>query len=331
VIAVPDGDHWVLDKSAKTNHSHGSKPYERTIEQLLECGVVLVNKPPGPTSHQLAAWARNIMGINRIGHGGTLDPFATGLLTLLIGRATKVTGTLLTKPKRYVAVLRFRDSVQPEAISEILGMMDGEVYNVPPKESAVKVQVRSRQIHKIRLLDSDESGRLHVVSIHCDAGTYVRTMARDMGLILGTGCELLELHRESSGRFDDSMSCTMQQLTDAVFMWREHGDGKGLSRLMAPVESILDEMPRLVVKDGAVAAVSHGAPLARPGIVSAPKGLGIGSTVLICSIKGEAVAIASLTVKSDALPDMDVGQVAVASTVLMPPGEYPQTWTKEQS
>ena len=331
---MAEEENWVLDPSAKTNPAHGCNPYDRSLGELLECGVIILDKPPGPTSHQLTAWARNLLGIARIGHGGTLDPFATGLLTLLCGRATRLTAVLLQKPKRYIAVLRFKDEVDKDRISGLLDSLTGETYNVPPKESAVKVQVRTRVIRLAQLVDVDDASRVFIVSFHCDAGTYVRTLAKDIGLLMGTGCELLELHREGSGGFDDSMACTMQQLTDAAFLWREHDEDRGLARILVPVESILDDLPRIVVKDGAVAALSHGAPLARPGVVSAPKGLPVGSSALISSLKGEVVALATLSVATDSLPGMKTGQVATAQTVMMPSGVYPQTWqtwTKEQS
>ena len=326
---MSEDEIWVLDPSAKTNPSYGCNPKDRPLEELLGCGVILIDKPPGPTSHQLAAWARNLLGIAKIGHGGTLDPFATGLLTMLCGRATKLTGVLLKKPKRYVCVLRFKNEVDLAALSSLLESMTGEIYNVPPKESAVKVQVRSRIIRSAQLIDADEASRVFVITFQCDAGTYVRTLSKDIGLLMGTKCELLELHREGSGSFDDTMACTMQQLTDATFLWREHDRGRGLARIIAPVESILEGLPRIVVKDGAVAAISHGAPLARPGVVSTPKGLPTGSTALISSLKGEVVALATLSVATDSLPGMRVGQVATAQTVMMPPGVYPQTWVKE--
>ena len=331
---MAEEENWVLDPSAKTNPAHGCNPYDRSLGELLECGVIIIDKPPGPTSHQLTAWARNLLGIARIGHGGTLDPFATGLLTLLCGRATRLTAVLLQKPKRYIAVLRFKDEVDKDRISDLLDSLTGETYNVPPKESAVKVQVRTRVIRLAQLVDVDDASRVFVVSFHCDAGTYVRTLAKDIGLLMGTGCELLELHREGTGGFDDSMACTMQQLTDAAFLWREHDEDRGLARILVPVESILDDLPRIVVKDGAVAALSHGDPLARPGVVSAPKGLPVGSSALISSLKGEVVALATLSVATDSLPGMKTGQVATAQTVMMPSGVYPQTWqtwTKEQS
>ena len=92
-------------------------------------------------------------------------------------------------------------------------------------------------------------------------------MARDIGLILDTSCELTELHRDQTGSFNQTNACSMQQLTDAVFLWKEHDDDRALRRLIAPVESILGHFPRIIVKDGAAAAISHGAALARPGIV----------------------------------------------------------------
>jgi len=320
---------WVVDDSAKTNQAFGCHPQDRSLEDLLECGVILIDKPSGPSSHQLAAWARSMLGIKRIGHGGTLDPFATGLLTLLCGRSTKITGELLKKPKSYVAVIRFKHPIDDGEILGLVSKMQGEIYNVPPKESAVKIQVRSREITRSDLIQTEEGGRVHLISIDCDAGTYIRTLIRDLGLLSGNECELLELHRSSSGSLNDQMSCTMQQLADAVFLWREHDDPRGLSRLLAPVETVLDDMPRVMIKDGAVAALSHGAPLARPGIVSVPKGLPIGSVVLLSSLKGEAVAIAELSVESDKISEMKTGQVATPKTVIMQPGVYPQTWSKE--
>ena len=323
---MQDSDYWIFDEEPRTGKSSGCYPSERSLEQLLDCGFILVNKPPGPTSHQLAAWSRNLLGLGKIGHGGTLDPFATGLLTLLCGRATKVTGEILNKPKRYIAVLRFKEGKSVEEISELLDKLSTDVYNVPPKESAVKVQVRSRKIEKASLLDSSPDTKLHVVSINCDAGTYIRTLSKDIGLIIDSKCDLLELHRRGSGRFEESMACSMQQLTDAVFLWQEHGDERGLRKLISPIEGLLYDLPNLVIKDGAVAAMSHGAPLTRPGLVKAPRGIKRGTRVLVSSIKGEAVAIAELSLDSDQLESISVGEVATATRVLMPSGTYPQTW-----
>ncbi|MFL2493798.1 MAG: RNA-guided pseudouridylation complex pseudouridine synthase subunit Cbf5 [Candidatus Thalassarchaeum sp.] len=319
---------WQLSEPA-TNADFGCRPYERTLDQLLKSGVILVEKPRGPTSHQLTAWARNLLGISKIGHGGTLDPFATGLLTLLLGKATRLTDIVLRGDKTYVGVLRFGRPVDESELQELLTRLEGVIYNVPPLESAVKIQVRTRTIRSIRVVEVDPASRIAAFEASCSAGTYVRTLAKDIGLLLGTSCELTELHRSQTGSFSQSMACTMQQLADAAFLYHEHGDGRALSRLISPVESLLGGLPSITIKDGAAAALSHGAPLARPGVISAQKGVLEGTMVHLKTVKDEAVSVAVMKVDSDSLSEMKSGEVAVAKSVLMEPGTYPQSWSKE--
>jgi len=319
----------VLDEKAVTDSKRGVDPYSRDIEELLESGIILVNKPRGPTSHQLAAWTRELLGIKRLGHGGTLDPFATGLLTLLCGKATRLTDIVLSGDKTYVGVIRFSKKIDRENLDLVLSSLVGKAYNVPPRESAVKVRVRSRQFNSINCLDEDSESRVFAIEVSCEAGSYIRTLARDIGLLVGAQCELIELHRTKSGTFDSAMACTMQQLTDAVHVWREHGDDRAVRKLISPIERVLVSLPLIVVKDGAAAAVSHGASLARPGIAKFSGGVKAGSSVLIQSMKGEAVAIAELKVDSDDLPGMETGEVAIPKSVLMAPGTYPQTWSRD--
>ena len=319
----------IFDKDAVTNPKFGSVPSDRSLDELLSSGILLVKKPRGPTSHQLTAWIRNILGITKIGHGGTLDPMATGLLTILCGRATRLTDIILKGDKRYISIIRFGRDIDSIELEELLSSLVGEVYNVPPKESAVKVQVRTRTITSLSLLDFDSSSRIAAVEISCVAGTYIRTLTRDIGLLLNTSCEMLELHRDRTSIFDESMACNMHQLADAIFLWKEHNDERSLRKLLTPVETILTKIPSIMIKDGAVAAMTHGAPLARPGVVNASSGISSGSLVVITSMKGEAVAVANTSVDIDEVLNMTKGQVAVAKSVLMPTGIYPQNWSKQ--
>ena len=318
----------IFDDSATTNPKFGSIPLDRSLDELLGSGILLVKKPRGPTSHQLTAWIRNILGIKKIGHGGTLDPMATGLLTILCGRATRLTDIILKGDKRYISVIRFGRNIDSLELESLLASLVGEIYNVPPKESAVKVQVRTRTISSLRLLDFDSESRIAAIEISCVAGTYIRTLTRDIGLLLNTSCEMLELHRDKTSIFDESMACNMHQLVDAIFLWKEHNDEKSLRKLLTPVESILTKIPSITIKDGAVAAMTHGAPLARPGVVNASSKITSGSLVVINSMKGEVVAVAEISVDIDEVSNMKKGQVAVAKSVLMPTGIYPQNWSK---
>ena len=318
-----------FDDKSTTNIKFGSLPLNRSLDELLDSGILLVKKPRGPTSHQLTAWIREILGIKKIGHGGTLDPMATGLLTILCGRATRLTDIILKGDKRYISVIRFGKDIELTDLEEILKNLSGEIYNVPPKESAVKVQVRTRIIKSLKLIDYDQSARIAAIEISCVAGTYIRTLTRDIGLLLNTSCEMLELHRDQTSIFDETMACDMHQLKDAIFLWKEHNDERGLIKLLTPIESILGEIPSITVKDGAVAAMTHGAPLAKPGIISSSSEFKSGSIIVIKSLKGEAVALAETLVDFDKLMSMKNGHVAIAKSVLMPTGIYPQNWSKQ--
>ncbi len=316
----------VLDNAAETSPSHGCKPEDRSIDQLLESGFILLDKAPGPSSHQVSAWARDMMGLEKLGHGGTLDPFATGVLPLLAGKAMRLTGRILTHDKSYLAVLKLGKDVELSDLEEKMSLLTGKVYNVPPEISAVKVQVRTRRISRFEILDIE--GTSVLTHIECEAGTYVRTMARDLGLLLDTPVELKELRRPSSGEFGLSNSVTMQQLADAYWLWKEKGESEAINRILHPLEDMLSEVPRIVIKDGAAAALSHGAPLLRPGVVSIPEDLGVGSEVLLVTIKGEAVALANLVQPSKVIPEMTQGEVAKPNCVLMKEDTYPRSWKK---
>ena len=316
----------ILEKDAKTSPDHGTIPSERTIEQLLESCFILLDKSPGPSSHQVSAWARDMIGLEKLGHGGTLDPFASGLLPLLSGKAMRLTGKILTHDKSYLALFKFGKELDRNEIEDKMAMLTGKVYNVPPEISAVRVQVRTRKISKFDILDFDGTSLL--TQIECEAGTYVRTMARDLGLLLDTPVELKELRRPTSGEFSLSQSITMQQLADAYWLWQEKGEEDAMLRILHPIEDMLSDLPRVVVKDGAAAALSHGAPLLRPGVVSIDDDLNVGTEVLLVTMKGEAVAIAKMSQNSKVIPDMNQGEVAKPNCVLMKEDTYPRSWKK---
>ena len=313
-----------LDKEAKTDDAIGAYPDQKTIEQRLESGFFLLDKGAGPTSHQVAAWVRDMLELPRLGHGGTLDPFATGVLPLMAGKSMRLTKQILEHNKTYIAVFRFKNEVEPDALSTVMEQLTGRIYNVPPEISAVRVQVRTRKIHDFSLLD--QSSKHIVARIRCEAGTYIRTMARDMGLLLDQPVELKELRREDSGRFKLEDCVQLHEIADAIWLWKECNDGEALSRMLHPTEKLLVDLPRIVVKDSAVAALAHGAPLLRPGLVSIPDDLSSGQNVLVTSIKGEAVCFVKVNTDSESISKMERGEIARPSAVLMNDDVYPRRW-----
>ena len=317
-----------IDEDAKTSAAHGCNPWERSVEELLEAGMVVIDKPTGPNSHQVSAWARDILGVDKLGHGGTLDPFATGVLVLLSGRSMRLTKKVLSHDKTYIGILRAPRDFDADALDRAITQLSGQVYNVPPEISAVKIQVRSRKMEN-RLIDVD--GRDAVVEVVCEAGTYIRTLARDLGLLLGHPVELKELRRTKSGRFTEPQSVTLQDLKDAFWLWKEKGEEVAIRRILSPIESLVGELPEIIVKDGAAGAIAHGAPLMRPGIVSIADNLERGDTVRLMTIKGELVALASMLTRSEMIVEMNEGEVARPESVFLPSEVYPRAWKKNSS
>lgn len=318
------GKMTIIDSEAKTDSKYGCPPERRTVDELLTGGWVLLDKPAGPSSHQLAAWIRDMLGVDKLGHGGTLDPFATGGLVLLSGNATRLTGRILKGDKTYICIFKLPKGITDGALAKAISSLTGHIHNVPPKESAVKVQVRQRTISTFDLIEREE--RIILTAIHCEAGTYVRTMSRDMGLLLGGEVELLELRRSKSGAFTENDAVSMHQLTDAIHLWKEHGQPSAMKKILLPVESLLSGIPIITLKDGAVAAVAHGAPLASVGVVGLNSEVQRGDEVLMVSLKGEAVALASMTVNGEDVANMKGGEVARPNLVLMATDVYPKRW-----
>jgi len=192
-LRVLDGD--------TTDEKYGSRYDSRSIADLLRYGIILLDKPPGPTSHEVVAWTKRILKLPKIGHSGTLDPQATGVLPLGLGEATKALGVLLLGPKEYHALGRLHSLPSDERLSEILRMFTGEIYQKPPQRSAVARRTRTRSIYELELLDQKE--RLVLLRILCQAGTYVRKLFYDMGEILGPGATMVELRRTRVDHFTE--------------------------------------------------------------------------------------------------------------------------------
>ncbi len=231
-------------------------------------GLLLVDKPAGITSHDAVARARRALGERRIGHHGTLDPFATGLLVLLVGRATRLAPFLSGEPKVYEAEFKFGvetstddltgDSVReaplptPDAVRQAIEDLTGTFEQVPPAVSPVTITVHDWAVHELT------PHRL-VATIRCGGGTYIRALARDLGRATGSAAHLVALRRLGSGVF---------RVEDAV-------GADDLQRgAKVPLRSPLDglpDLPRELLDSEAVARIRHGgtAPASVSGEVGA--------------------------------------------------------------
>ena len=302
----------------------GLKPSDRSVEQLLAAGVINLDKPLGPTSHQVTAWVRDILQIEKIGHGGTLDPKVSGVLPIATGKATRATDLVLKSDKEYVCLMRLHRDRTPEQIRKVMETFVGDIYQVPPLRSAVKRQLRVRAVRSIKILEI--SGRGVLFRVSCDAGTYIRTLCVDIGEALGVGAHMEELRRNRSGSMLETDSVTLQELKDAHVLWKEEGDDSWIRRIVKPMESLLEPLPKIVLKDSAIDAICHGADLAVVGIAKHEDGLYRGEVVAFISQKGEGVGLGITQMTSLEMARAREGIAARTDRVFMEPGTYPKMW-----
>lgn len=309
-----------------TNSRYGKPPSERSLIENMKAGVIIIDKPSGPTSHQVSAWVKEILHIEKAGHSGTLDPNVTGVLPIALNNAVKAIGTFNYGSKEYVGVARFHKDIEEKKIQNIFAKFVGEIYQTPPVRSAVKRELRRRWIHYLNILEIENRDVLFTVG--CQAGTYIRTLVNDIGLIYGSGAHMQELRRTRVALFTENDASTLHELKDAFVLWKEEQNEKELNKIVRPMEVLVKHIPKIVVKDSAVDALCHGARLAVPGILELDDNISKDSLVAIMTPKGEAVALGNALLSSKEIMEKNDGFVVDIRRVLMEPGTYPQMWRR---
>ena len=257
-------------------------------------GVLIINKPSGLTSHDVVQRARRICGEKRIGHTGTLDPLATGVLVLCVGKATRIAHYLEAGEKEYRAVMRLgtttdtldaegkvletKDYSPPEkeAILQAMRVFTGAIAQQPPVFSALKVRgvpsyklarqgtaaplkPRTVTIHSIELTDYKDP--YVSFTVRCSKGTYIRSLCADLGKALGMGAHLTELQRTRSGQFSLERASTLEQLASSA-------EAGSLERVFISVDEALGEFPEVTLTAQEARKICHGNPVPCPGVLA---------------------------------------------------------------
>jgi H/ACA ribonucleoprotein complex subunit 4 len=305
---------------------YGTPPSERSIDQLLESSVVIINKQAGPSSHQVAAWLRDSFELNSTGHGGTLDPNVTGVLPISIGQASKVIKVMQESPKEYVCLMKHYQSQSKTNVLDMFTKFTGPIYQIPPFQAAVKRELRIRRIYEIEMLEHTSKSTLFRVL--CEGGTYIRNLCEDIGSALGSGGIMEQLIRTKSGPFSIENSVSMIEAHDMYKAWKDSGDKTKLFSILKPLEDMLVDIPSIEIKDSAVDALCHGADLGVPGVAMVSKKMKRGQLISIKTTRGEAIALARATVNADEIAEKpkSKGKVAKLERVIMKRGTYPREW-----
>jgi len=316
----------ILKAQVKTNPHYGKRPDERTIPELLDQGCCIIDKPSGPTSHQVVAWVKEILDIEKAGHSGTLDPNVTGMLPVALGSGTKAVQVMLTAGKEYVGIMRLHSDVSKKDLEKTCASFIGSVTQLPPVRSAVKRVKRQRQIYYFQILEKKD--REVLFRVGCEAGTYIRTLCVDIGKQLKIGANLSQLRRTKVGQLTEENCVFLQDIKDAFVFWQEEQEEQHLRNVIHPVEKLLTHLPKIIIRDSAVDAICHGAALTIPGVVEVDTGIHQEDHCAIMTLKGEAVAVGTSLLSTEEIIEKDVGRCATLQRVLMKKGTYPSTWKK---
>ena len=310
----------LVRKEAETDEKYGCNPNDRKTDEIINYGIVNIDKPKGPTSHQVSDYVQKILHINKSGHSGTLDPAVTGVLPVALGRATKIVQALLTAGKEYVAIMHLHKEVDENILREIISRnFIGKIQQMPPLKSSVKRQLRTREVYYFDILEID--GKDVLFKVGTEAGTYIRKLIHDIGQKLNVGAHMAELRRTKVASFDESTLFTLHELTDAYYFWKEENNDKFIRKAIQPVENGAKHLPKIWIFDTTVESLCHGVDLKVPGISKVNGNISKESIVAIMTLKDELVALGTAKMGSNEM----LGEKGIAvqtDKVFMAPGIY---------
>ncbi|MFH1211776.1 MAG: RNA-guided pseudouridylation complex pseudouridine synthase subunit Cbf5 [Candidatus Woesearchaeota archaeon] len=319
----------LLKQEEEPSEKYGCSPEKRSTEKLVQCGIVNIDKPSGPTSHQVSAYVRKILNLNKAGHSGTLDPKVTGVLPVALEGATRIAQELLTAGKEYVCLMKLHSDISKENLDALFSEMTGKIRQLPPVKSAVKRDWRMRSVYYTKILDFNEKDREVLFVIGCQAGTYIRKWVHDLGQKTG-GAHMVQLRRTKAGPFNEATLCTLQDLTDAIHYYKNNNDDSYLRKLIMPIEKGVEHLPKIWVFDSTVDSLCHGANLNIPGISKLDSEIAPEDLVAVMTLKNELVCVGTAKESSSNILKNKRGIAVMSGRVFMQPGTYPKMQMKKE-
>lgn len=316
----------------------GTFPQERTIDQLLDTGMILIDKCSGPTSHTEVEHVKKVLGLQKAGHSGTLDPKVTGLLLMGLGRATRLMEYMLKSNKEYICLMYLHSCVTKSQLNEAVKKFTGTILQTPPIISAVKRQERPRTIYELEILDTDKEIKYVLMRIRCQHGTYMRKLCTDMASSMGVKGQMVELRRTKAGPFEEKedslISVDKLRSLYELFLEAKKEENepqkllfeKELKKYLRPMEESLREFKKVYVSTSAVDTLCRGSDLAIPGVIHLEEDIEMGEEVALMTLKGELIGMGTAYLSSKEVMKKKKGAFVSISKVFMKPGTYPRFW-----
>lgn len=243
---------------------------DKDINDLLKGCFINIDKPEGPTSHDVDLWMRRILGVEKTGHFGTLDPMVTGVLPIAVGKATRLL-QYLKSGKEYVGVMNIHENISLKDVRKAIKQhFTGKIKQTPPKKSRVKRVEREREIYDFKILENN--GRDFLFSVKCEAGTYIRKLVHDLGEKLGCGAHMAELRRTKAGVFEEKNIINLYDLVKAYEEFQGGNSDRLIREMLIPKEEVIKKcLKGIDVKAGSLERLSHGSPIFKEDLLKRAK------------------------------------------------------------
>jgi H/ACA ribonucleoprotein complex subunit 4 len=306
---------WLIKSEKEFESAFGKNPKERSIPELIDSSVIILDKHAGPTSHQISLWVKEIFQAKKVGHAGTLDPKVTGVLPVALNQAVKAMPALMGLEKEYVGVMHLHKEVDENLLKEVTTSFVGKIVQIPPVKSAVARKPREREIKFFDILEIE--GRDVLFKVGCEAGTYIRKLCHDIGQKLGVGAHMTELRRTRAGHFAEEQAHSLLEVKDAYEFWKE-GEEKYLRKILIPTEYAILHVKRVFVKDSAIPSICNGAPLFVSGITRIQEGIKRGETVAMYAENEVLIALGIAKLNSQEMLKAKKGIAVRTDRVFIP-------------
>ena len=235
---------------------------EKPITELINFGIVNIDKPAEWTSFDVVNHVRRSLGLSKCGHFGTLDPMVTGVLPIALEKTCKIQDYFMHHDKTYTGTMKIHKEITKKKLEESMKKFIGKINQLPPRISRVKRQLREREIMKFELTSFDENKKEAEFTCEVEAGTYIRKLIDDLGKSIDIGMQMIELRRTQAGLFSslDKEFVSIEEFDKAVSEYKE-GKEESLRAMIVPAEIIVNLLPVIEVEEKWIGKLKHGSPI----------------------------------------------------------------------
>jgi H/ACA ribonucleoprotein complex subunit 4 len=291
------------------------KPNKKSAEELLNYGIINLDKPRGPKSIHCGNKIRSLLEQPKVGHAGTLDPLVTGVLPIGVGRGVKVLPVISKAGKVYEGIMHLHHEVSREALEDAVKKFTGKIEQLPPRISAVARKLRTREIYWFTVQKVE--GQNVWFEVGCEAGTYIRKLCHDMGEYLKVGGHMAELRRIQAGPFKINDSIKIEEIRKDYKKYIDTKKESYIHKFILPPETAVEHLPKVYIDVGVIDRIKHGSPVFAPGVMAYTSDLQKESVTAIFDINKNLVAIGISQLSAAEMEKAEKGMAIKTDVVLI--------------